>query len=90
MSNRIKHVKPTTPEEQSQAILRAIAMKRESFFQLILANLLQNEEVACTKLHIKENGASEEHPFDINEVVDMALKGADHCIELLYPVKPEE
>ena len=41
MANRIKVNKPTGKEDQSQAILRAIAMKRETYFQGILYNIIQ-------------------------------------------------
>ncbi len=42
-NNRIKVNKASVKEDQSQAILRAIAMKRETYFQLILANLLHQQ-----------------------------------------------
>lgn len=79
--NKKQHV----PDKNEQ-ILRAIAMKRESYFQLILSNLLRNESVPAPGDCANEDGTA----FDFNKVVDVALKTADHAIELLYPIKPAE
>lgn len=49
MANRIKVNKPTGKEDQSQAVLRAIAMKRETYFQGILYNLIQSGTDASVK-----------------------------------------
>lgn len=72
-----KPTKTVRTPDMNEQILRAIAMKRESYFQLILANLLQNASVT--------DGLEAVGP-----VVAKALNGADQAIELLYPVKPEE
>ena len=64
-------VKPTATESKEQQILRAIAMKREAFFQLILGNLIQNPA----------NGDK-----DIESLVEIAMRGADHAIKQLYKV----
>lgn len=78
-----------TPDKNEQ-ILRAIAMKREVFFQMILANLMQNESVTMAR-HITGSGGqyTVEMP-DISAIVELALEGADKAIELLYPIKTEE
>jgi hypothetical protein len=76
--------------DKNEQILRAIAMKRESYFQLILANLLRNESVTSPGCCANEDGNLVESAFDFNKVVDVALKTADHAIELLYPIKPAE
>ena len=84
-----KSTKPVRTPDAKEQILRAIAMKRESFFQLILANLLQNEMVTRTNYLVNQDGKAEKQPFDVNDVVDIALRGADHAIELLYPINAE-
>lgn len=64
---------PLTEDEKAQQIARFLAQKREQFFQLILANLLQNPNCKT----------------DLEPVVDYALKAADYAIEKLYPVPKE-
>lgn len=81
MSSNPKHiarpatpaVKPLTKEEQAAQIARFFSQKRESLFQLILANLLQNPKCRA----------------DLEPVVDAALKAADYAIEKLYPLPKE-
>ena len=90
MANRIKVNKPTGKEDQSQAILRAIAMKRETYFQLILANLLRNEKATHeTMVTVSGKDGSEHTKVNILDIVDTALEGADYVIEKLYPIKTE-
>ncbi len=90
MANRIKVNKPTGKEDQSQAILRAIAMKRETYFQLILTNLLRNEKATHeTMVTVSGKDGSEHAKVNILDIVDTALEGADYVIEKLYPIKTE-
>lgn len=90
MANRIKVNKPTGKEDQSQAILRAIAMKRETYFQLILSNLLRNEKATHeTMVTVSGKDGSEHTKVNILDIVDTALEGADYVIEKLYPIKTE-
>ena len=90
MANRIKVNKPTGKEDQSQAILRAIAMKRETYFQLILSNLLRNEKATHeTMVTVSGKDGSEHAKVSILDIVDTALEGADYVIEKLYPIKAE-
>ena len=90
MANRIKVNKPTGKEDQSQAILRAIAMKRETYFQLILSNLLRNEKATHeTMVTVSGKDGSEHANVNILDIVDTALEGADYVIEKLYPIKAE-
>ena len=90
MANRIKVNKPTGKEDQSQAILRAIAMKRETYFQLILSNLLRNEKATHeTMVTVSGKDGSEHTKVNILDIVDTALDGADYVIEKLYPIKAE-
>lgn len=90
MANRIKVNKPTGKEDQSQAILRAIAMKRETYFQLILTNLLRNEKATHeTMVTVSGKDGSEHTKVNILDIVDTALEGADYVISLLYPIKAE-
>ena len=62
-----------TDEERAAQIARFFTQKREQFFQLILANLLQNPNCKA----------------DLEPVIDYALKAADYAIEKLYPVPKE-
>lgn len=90
MANRIKVNKPTGKEDQSQAILRAIAMKRETYFQLILTNLLRNEKATHeTMVTVSGKDGSEHTKVNILDIVDTALEGADYVIEKLYTIKAE-
>ena len=90
MANRIKVNKPTGKEDQSQAILRAIAMKRETYFQLILTNLLRNEKATHeTMVTVSGKDGMEHTKVNILDIVDTALEGADYVIERLYPIKQE-
>ena len=90
MANRIKVNKPTGKEDQSQAILRAIAMKRETYFQLILTNLLRNEKATHeTMVTVSGKDGSEHTKVNILDIVDTAIEGADYVIEKLYPIKAE-
>jgi phosphoribosylaminoimidazole-succinocarboxamide synthase len=90
MANRIKVNKPTGKEDQSQAILRAIAMKRETYFQLILSNLLRNEKATHeTMVTVSGKDGSEHAKVNILDIVDTALEGADYVIEKLYPIKAD-
>ena len=90
MANRIKVNKPTGKEDQSQAILRAIAMKRETYFQLILSNLLRNEKATHeTMVTVSGKDGSEHAKVNILDIMDTALEGADYVIEKLYPIKAE-
>ena len=91
MANRIKVNKPTGKEDQSQAILRAIAMKRETYFQGILYNLLRNEKATHeTMVTVSGKDGSEHTKVNILDIVDTALEGADYVIEKLYPIKKED
>lgn len=90
MANRIKVNKPTGKEDQSQAILRAIAMNRETYFQLILTNLLRNEKATHeTMVTVSGKDGMEHTKVNILDIVDTALEGADYVIERLYPIKQE-
>lgn len=89
MANKsTKPVRLPEPDKNEQ-ILRAIAMKRESYFQLILANLLQNESITVNRFVEMKDGHLTEEKIDVNAIVDTALRAADHAIELLYPIKQE-
>ena len=67
--------KPLTKEEQAQQIARFFQQKRESYFQMILANAIQADY---------KNVA-------LKQIVDESLEAADYAIEKLFPLpKPEE
>lgn len=66
-----------TKEEQEMQIARFLANKKETFFQLILASILQNPGASITDQNI-------------GLFVDTAIKGADYAITKLYPVEKKE
>ena len=71
--------KPLTKEEQAQQIARFFTQKREQYFQLILANTLQNPN-ALNKI---------DHKTSVLACVEIALQAADYALEKLFP-PPEE
>ena len=79
-----------TKEEQEMQIARFLANKKENFFQLILANLLQNESVTANRIAEMEDGHLRTEKVNIKAVVDLAIEGADYAITKLYPVEKKE
>ena len=76
-------------EERDQQIARYLAQKRESYFQGILYNLLQNPAIATVTKVTVSGDLAEHRSFNINEIVDAALAGTDHVMERLYNIKKE-
>ena len=58
---------------------RFLANKKETFFQLIIANLLQNPAI------VNSNG-----DIVLKEIMDAAIDGADYAITKLYLVEKKE
>lgn len=80
-----------TKEEQEMQIARFLANKKETFFQLILANLLQNPNtIKETKVSVTGKDGIAHHQFNIIDIVDTAIEGADYAITKLYPVEKKE
>lgn len=71
--NKPKQPKQMTNEEKELQVKRFFTQKREAYFQMILANALQNPN--C--------------PADWETVVDKAVETADHAIERMYPLPTE-
>lgn len=70
-----------TPEEKKEAVERFFSQKRESYFQLILANSIQTV------------GRKSSWPLSTDElktIVDASLEAADYAIEKLFPLPTEE
>ena len=83
--------KPLTEEEKKQQVLRFLAQKRESYIQLILANLLQNESVCTDRYLESEIGKLNTIQFDVKAIVDTAIEGADYLMSKMYTEeKPTE
>ena len=84
--------KPLTEEEKKQQVLRFLAQKRESYIQLILANVLQNPSVMReTKVTVKMDEDKAVHQFNIIDIVDLAIEGADYLMSKMYTEeKPTE
>ena len=80
-----------TKEEQEMQMARFLANKKETFFQLILANLLQNPNtIKETKVSVTGKDGIERHQFNIIDLVDAAADGADYAITKLYLVEKKE
>ena len=92
--NRIKVGTPAAQtnneEAQRQQIIRTIAMKRESYFQLILGNLLRNEAVMSEHYQEDADGKLITHKTGIKEVIDTALEGSAYIIEKMYTADEKE
>lgn len=75
--NKTTKPKPMTEEEKKQQIIRFLSQKRESYFQLILANLIQNPgiDLQTTPLRI---------------YIDIALDGSDYILTKMFPVENKE
>ena len=80
-----------TPEQKAEQVARFFAQKRESYFQIILGNLLRNEKVTHeTMVKVSGKDGSEHHKVNILEIVDNAIEGADYAIERLFPLPKAE
>ena len=87
MSKSTKPVKPVAnpAEAQRQQVIRTIAMKRESYFQLILGNLLRNEAVTRPSMVTVSGKDGVRHEqVNILDVIDSALEGSAYIIEKMY------
>ena len=83
--------KPVTEEEKNLQVARYRANEKKTYFQIILANLVQNPAIVQTrKVTVKMDDGMEHHQFNITDIVDAALDGADYIIEKLYPVEKKE
>lgn len=76
-------------EAQRQNVLRTIAMKRESYFTLILGNLLRNESVMAERYAETPDGKVTTRIVGIKEVIDTALEGSAYIINKMYTAQPE-
>lgn len=84
--------KPITDEEKKQQVLRFLAQKRESYIQLILANLLRNEKATHeTMVTVSGKDGSQHTQVNILDIVDAAIEGADYLMSKMYTEeKPTE
>ena len=94
MSKSTKPARPVRLPEQSQQekemqIARFLANKKETFFQLILANLIQNP--AFVQIREGMNGDfSDFKSISVRAAIDAAADGADYALTKLYPVEKKE
>ena len=94
MNKSTKHSQPIrlpqqTKEEQEMQIARYLANKKETFFQLILASLVQNPAFVQMKEGINGD-LSEFKAISVRSAIDAAADGADYAITKLYPVEKKE
>ena len=78
-----------TKDEQEMQMARFLASKKETFFQLILANLIQNSAFVQMKEGINGD-LSEFKAISVRAAIDAAIEGADYAITKLYPVEKKE
>lgn len=99
MSKSTKPTKPAlrpvvnnlTDEEKELQVARYLANEKKTYFQILLANLAQNPAIVQTnKVTVKMDDGKEHHQFNIIDIVDAALDGADYIIEKMYPVEKKE
>ena len=93
MSKSTKPVKPIANSEEAkrQQVIRTIAMKRESYFQLILGNLLRNEAVTRPAMVTVSGKDGKQHEqVNILDVIDSALEGSAYIIEKMYTASDQE
>lgn len=80
-----------TQEEKEIQVKRFFAQKRESYFQMILANLLQNPSVTHeTMVTVSGKDGSQHAKANILDIVDTAIEGADYALEKLFPIPTED
>ena len=80
-----------TPEQKAEQVARFFTQKRESYFQLILGNLLQNPEIIRPiEIFVKGTDGIEHARFNIEDILDSAISGADYAIERLFPLPTAE
>lgn len=92
-AKEIPHVKPVPPvskEEQAARVAQFLTQKREQYFQGILYNLLQNPNITTVSKVTVSGDLAEHRFFNINEVVDQALAGADYAMKVLFPITKQE
>ena len=70
--------KPVTEEEKNLQIARYLANEKKTYFQLILSSTLRNDALSRANV------------FNIKQMVDDALDGADYILTKLYPVEKKE
>lgn len=63
-----------TPEQKAEQVARFFTQKRESYFQLILGNILHGALPGVDK----------------KRVIDECLEAADYAIKRLYPIPTEK
>ena len=80
-----------TKEQKAEQVARFFAQKRESYFQIILGNLLRNEKVTHeTMVKVSGKDGREHAEVNILDIVDNAIEGADYAIERLFPLPKAE
>ena len=90
-----KTTKPRKPlatqakDEKELQVARFLANERKTFFQLILANLLQHPAFVKVTQGIKGDG-SDFMAISVRSAIDAATDGADYALAKLYPVEKKE
>lgn len=81
--------KPAPAEEERLQVARYLANEKKTYFQIILANLVQNPAFVRFTQGVNLKG---EVSLDISvrAAVVAAVRGADIAIEELYPVEKKE
>lgn len=81
--------KPATDEEKNLQVARYLANEKKTYFQVILAGLVQNPAFVDRKDGIRGDGKYFTE-ISVRSAIDAAIDGADYAIEKLYPVEKKE
>lgn len=83
--------KLATAEEKERQVAIYLANEKKTYFQILLANLAQNPSIAHpTNVTVSGTDCTQHERFNITDIVDAALDGADYIIGKMYPVEKKE
>ncbi len=81
--------KPAPAEEERLQVARYLANEKKTYFQIILANIIQNPAFVKITQGWKMDGTNT-MDVSVRAAIDAAIDGADYAIEKLYPVEKKE
>ena len=85
--------KPVTDQEKERQAQIYLANEKKTYFQIILGGLCQNPTVTRpSKISLTgpDGNTHEVFQFNIIDIVDAALEGADYVIAKLYNLEKKE
>ena len=83
--------KPVTDQEKERQAQIYLANEKKTYFQIILGGLCQNPSIARpNKVTVAGPDGISHEQYNIIDIVDAALDGADYILEKLYNIKKSE